>query len=194
MGSNLSTATFTKSNQSVGIAGAMHQTGKEEASISAISKDKFVSSLRESSGVAVGQQKEMSVIDHHRKQSLQKQQRETWDTRATGYSVGEAHTGRTAAYGGRDYEYSSSIAAASRSASGAVSRQSQSASWSAAEHSSSTSRMASSQSHQSRASISGQHQSTALMQSSSSMSASQQASSRASRQDFSGLSGFRQDQ
>ena len=214
--SNLSQATFTKSNQSVGISGAMHQTGKEEASITAISKDKFVSSLRESSGVAVGQQKEMSVIDHHRKQSLQKQQRENWDTRVTGYSVGEAHTGRTAAYGGRDYEYSSSIAAASRSGSAAVSRQSQSASWSAAEHSSSTSRITSSQ--QSRASISGQHQSSssALMQSSSSMnaaqqsssrasisaqhqssssmSASQQASSRASRQDFSGLSGFRQDQ
>merc|ERR1719295_782798 len=102
----------------------MHQTGKESAAISAISKDKFVSSLRESNGMILGQQKEMSVIDHHRKQSLQKQQRETWDTRATGYSVGEAHTGRTAAYGGRDYEYSGS--SASRSANTASSWASQS--------------------------------------------------------------------
>ena len=212
--SNLSQTTALKSNQSSGITGAMHQTGKESAAISAISKDKFVSSLRESNGMILGQQKEMSVIDHHRKQSLQKQQRETWDTRATGYAVGEAHTGRTAAYGGRDYEYSSNMMTQSRSASSAAastavaSRQSHSANWMSAEQSSSSARMSSA--HQSRASISSQHQSSLSSsahhqssssssthhQSSSSMSAVQQQSSsgRASRQDHSGLSGFRQEQ
>merc|ERR1719297_466164 len=102
-------SSVSKSNQSSAIAGAIVQTGRDEASISAVNTDKFASSLRESSAVAIGQQKEMSVIEHHRKQSLQKQRNENWDTRATGFSVGEAHTGRTSAYGGRDYEYSSSI-------------------------------------------------------------------------------------
>ena len=193
--SNLSQTSALKSNQSTGISGAMHQTGKESASISAVSKDKFMSSLRESNGVIMGQQKEMSVIDHHRKQSLQKQQRESYDTRVTGYSVGEAHTGRTAAYGGRDYEYSTSMASASRAASASANRQSLSSSW-AAENTASA-RMSSAQSQQSRTSISAQHQasSSSHMQSSSSMSASQQqSSSRASRQDMSGLSGFRQEQ
>ena len=76
--SNLSQTSAVKSQQSSGISGAMHQTGKEEAAISAISKDKFMSSLRESSGVILGQQKELSVIDsHHRKQSQQRQRQDT---------------------------------------------------------------------------------------------------------------------
>ena len=113
-----------KANQSSGIRGSIHQTGKEEANITAVNRDKFASSLRESSGVILGTQKEMSVIENHRKQSLQKQKLESWDTRVTGYSVGEAHTGRTAAYGGRDYQYSGS--SASRSANTASSWASQS--------------------------------------------------------------------
>ena len=113
-----------KANQSSGIRGSIHQTGKEEANITAVNRDKFASSLRESSGVILGTQKEMSVIENHRKQSLQKQKLESWDTRVTGYSVGEAHTGRTAAYGGRDYQYSGSTA--SRSANTASSWASQS--------------------------------------------------------------------
>merc|ERR1719300_2087634 len=100
----------SKSNRSSAIAGAIVQTGRDEASITAVNNDKFASSLRESSAVAIGNQKEMSVIEHHRKQSLQKQRNENWDTRVTGFSVGEAHTGRTSAYGGRDYEYSANIA------------------------------------------------------------------------------------
>ena len=119
----------TKSNQSSAIAGAIVQTGKDEASISAVNTDKFASSLRESSAVAIGQQKEMSVIENHRKQSLQKQRNDNWDTRATGFSVGEAHTGRTSAYGGRDYEYSANIA--SRGASSTK----QSGSWATQEYS-----------------------------------------------------------
>ena len=109
--SNLSQTSAVKSQQSSGISGAMHQTGKEEAAISAISKDKFMSSLRESSGVILGQQKELSVIDsHHRKQSQQRQRQDAWDTRATGLvELGTGHTGRTAAHGGRDYEYSASM-------------------------------------------------------------------------------------
>ena len=111
--SNLSQVSGVKSNMSMGIKDSIHQSGKEEASISAVNRDKFASSLRESKGVILGQQKEMSVIENHRKQSLQKQKYESWDTRVTGYSVGESHghTGRTAAYGGQDYEYSGSVAA-----------------------------------------------------------------------------------
>merc|ERR1712019_64945 len=57
----------------------------------------------------------MSVIENHRKQSLQKQKFESWDTRVTGYSVGEvhAHTGGTAAYGGQDYSVASKSATSS---------------------------------------------------------------------------------
>jgi len=106
--SHLSQSSAVKANQSSGISGSILQSGKEEASITAVNRDKFASSLRESSGVNLGSQKEMSVIENHRKQSLQKQKLESWDTRVTGYSVGEAHTGRTAAHGGRDYQYSAS--------------------------------------------------------------------------------------
>merc|ERR1719412_2618520 len=108
--SNLSQVSGFKSNMSSGIKDSIHQSGKEEASISAINRDKFASSLRESKGVILGHQKEMSVIENHRKQSLQRR-----DSRMTGYSVGEAHghTGRTAAYGGQDYEYSGSVASRS---------------------------------------------------------------------------------
>ena len=84
-------------------------------------RDAFASSLRESSGVAVGAQKEMSVIEHHRKQSMQKAQQQ--EQRGTAYSISSyhespgaigAHTGRTSAYGGRDYEYSANLASTSR--------------------------------------------------------------------------------
>ena len=130
--SNLSQVSGVKSNMSLGIKDSIHQSGKEEASISAVNRDKFASSLRESKGVILGQQKEMSVIENHRKQSLQKQKYESWDTRVTGYSVGESHghTGRTAAYGGQDYEYSSRAANTS-SASARVVRQANSTGLSA---------------------------------------------------------------
>lgn len=129
LASSQQTSSVTKSNQSSAIAGAIVQTGKDEASISAVNTDKFASSLRESSAVAIGQQKEMSVIENHRKQSLQKQRNDNWDTRATGFSaVGEAHTGRTSAYGGRDYEYSANIA------SRGTSNSKQSGSWAAQEN------------------------------------------------------------
>mgnify|MGYP001325505901 FL=1 len=84
----------------------MVQSEKTKASISAVNKDAFASSLRESStSAAVGQHKEISVIEHHRKQSLQKQSRNEW----SGGQELNAHTGRTAAYGGRDYEFSSNL-------------------------------------------------------------------------------------
>lgn len=67
----------------------------------------------------MGQQKEMSVIEHHRKQSLQKAQQQS----STSYSISAhhdqhcgsigAHTGRTSAYGGRDYEYSANLTSGS---------------------------------------------------------------------------------
>ena len=137
-----SSSTVIKSSQmSSGITSAMQQSGTETASISAVSKDKFLSSLRESNGLNIGAQKEMSVIDQHRKQSLQRQRlTESWDTRATGFSVGEAHTGRTAAYGGRDYESSRLVSASARSqqrtAASSSSRQSISSSWAVQEQSS----------------------------------------------------------
>ena len=80
-------------------------------------RDAFASSLRESAGVAVGAQKEMSVIEHHRKHS--QQQQAARELRSTSYSISShadqggsvgAHTGRTSAYGGRDYEYSANLA------------------------------------------------------------------------------------
>merc|ERR1719384_1503549 len=94
-------------------------------SISAVNRDAFAASLRESSGVAVGAQKEMSVIEHHRKQSLQRAQQQE-QRASTAYSISShrevdhhsggaigAHTGRTSAYGGRDYEYSANLASTS---------------------------------------------------------------------------------
>ena len=156
LASSQQTSVITKSNQSSAIAGAIVQTGKDEASISAVNTDKFASSLRESSAVAIGQQREVSVIDNHRKQSLQKQRNDNWDTRATGFSVGEAHTGRTSAYGGRDYEYSANIA--SRGAS------KQSGSWAAQEYTgrnvgySSNSKSSASTSRQEHSSSSGMRQ------------------------------------
>ena len=71
----------------------------------------------------MGQQKEMSVIENHRKQSQQRQQLQE-QRAATSYSISShsqehagaigAHTGRTSAYGGRDYEYSANLATTSR--------------------------------------------------------------------------------
>jgi len=71
----------------------------------------------------VGAQKEMSVIEHHRKQSLQRAQQQE-QRASTAYSISShredhsggaigAHTGRTSAYGGRDYEYSANLATTS---------------------------------------------------------------------------------
>ena len=183
-----SSASIVKTSQvSSGITSAMQQTGTETASISAVSKDKFVSSLRESSGLNIGAQKEMSVIEQHRKSSLQKQRMtESWDTRATGFSV-EAHTGRTAAYGGRDYEssrmVSSSAKSQQRTAASSSSRQSLSSSWAVQEQTSrnvsaSHQRSQASASHQSSLAMMQQNQasSQAFHQRSAQVSASHQSS------------------
>jgi hypothetical protein len=88
-----------------------------------VNRDAFAASLRESTGVAVGAQKEMSVIENHRKQSLQRAQQQE-QRASTAYSISShkeehsggaigAHTGRTSAYGGRDYEYSANLATTS---------------------------------------------------------------------------------
>lgn len=185
-----SSASIVKTSQvSSGITSAMQQTGTETASISAVSKDKFVSSLRESNGLNIGAQKEMSVIEQHRKSSLQKQRMtESWDTRATGFSV-EAHTGRTAAYGGRDYENSRVASASSkqRTATSSSSRQSLSSSWAVQEQTSRN--VSASVSHQRSSQASASHQSSmAMMQ--------QQHQASASRRDVSSLghSSFGQEQ
>jgi hypothetical protein len=75
--------------------------------------------------VSLGAQKEMSVIGEHRKQSQQRAQQQEQRSAASHYisshteqqgsgAIG-AHTGRTSAYGGRDYEYSASLAQSARS-------------------------------------------------------------------------------
>lgn len=192
-----SSASIVKTSQvSSGITSAMQQTGTETASISAVSKDKFVSSLRESSGLNIGAQKEMSVIEQHRKSSLQKQRMtESWDTRATGFSV-EAHTGRTAAYGGRDYESSKMVSASAKSqqrtAASSSSRQSLSSSWAVQEQ---TSRNVSA-SHQRSSQASASHQSSLSMmqQNQASTQAFHQRSSQASASQQSSLAMMQQNQ
>ena len=91
-------------------------------------RDAFAATLRESSGVSLGAQKEMSVIGEHRKQSQQRAQQQEQRSAASSYYISGlseqqgqgsgnigAHTGRTSAYGGRDYEYSASLAQSARS-------------------------------------------------------------------------------
>lgn len=107
-----------KANASSAFQSALVQNGQSKGNISAINTDKFASSLRESSASASQQhqQKEISVIEHHRKQSLQKQQRSDWgaaSSSSAGYEL-NAHTGRTAAYGGRDFEQTAALAGAGR--------------------------------------------------------------------------------
>ena len=102
-------STGLRANASAGLQGALVQTGQTAAAdITAVNTDKFASSLRESgASAAIGQQKEISVIEHHRKQSMQKQSQD-YRSSSMGYEL-SGHTGRTAAYGGRDYEYSSNL-------------------------------------------------------------------------------------
>lgn len=57
-------------NASAGVASTVVQSKSQEAAIAAVSKDNFVSSLRESSGVQIGVQKDLSAIEHHRRQSM----------------------------------------------------------------------------------------------------------------------------
>jgi len=56
-------------NQSSAVAKAMNQSSTEQANITAVNNDKFASSLRETNQAQINQTKDMSVIDHHRKQS-----------------------------------------------------------------------------------------------------------------------------
>merc|ERR1712150_369886 len=54
---------------SIGVASTVIQSKDQEATIKAVNTDKFASSLRESAGVQIGVQKDLSVIDAHRRQS-----------------------------------------------------------------------------------------------------------------------------
>merc|ERR1711860_424690 len=58
-----------KQSKSTGVASTVVQSKDQSAAISAVNTDKFASSLRESSGVQIGTQKDVSVIDAHRRQS-----------------------------------------------------------------------------------------------------------------------------
>merc|ERR1712111_52510 len=64
-----SKSTMEKQSKSTGVASTVVQSKDQSAAISAVNTDKFASSLRESSGVQIGTQKDVSVIDAHRRQS-----------------------------------------------------------------------------------------------------------------------------
>ena len=66
---NISAAAISKQSKSVGVASTVIQSKDQEATIKAVNTDKFASSLRESAGVQIGVQKDLSVIDAHRRQS-----------------------------------------------------------------------------------------------------------------------------
>merc|ERR1711997_561855 len=72
--SSTSAAAISKQSKSVGVASTVIQSKDQEAAIQAVNTDKFASSLRESAGVQIGVQKDLSVIDAHRRQSMQQQQ------------------------------------------------------------------------------------------------------------------------
>merc|ERR1719225_2565496 len=67
--SSTSAAAISKQSKSVGVASTVIQSKDQEATIKAVNTDKFASSLRESAGVQIGVQKDLSVIDAHRRQS-----------------------------------------------------------------------------------------------------------------------------
>merc|ERR1712223_503117 len=58
-----------KQTKGSGVASTVVQSTDQEAAIQAVNTDKFASSLRESAGVQIGVQKDLSVIDAHRRQS-----------------------------------------------------------------------------------------------------------------------------
>ena len=60
-----------KQTKGSGVASTVVQSTDQEAAIQAVNTDKFASSLRESAGVQIGVQKDLSVIDAHRRQSQQ---------------------------------------------------------------------------------------------------------------------------
>ena len=64
-----SSTAVKQQNKSTGVASTVVQSKDQSAAISAVNTDKFASSLRESAGVQIGQQKDVSVIDAHRRQS-----------------------------------------------------------------------------------------------------------------------------
>jgi hypothetical protein len=72
--SSIKAAATSKQTKSSGVASTVVQSDGQEAAIQAVTTDKFASSLRESAGVQIGVQKDLSVIDAHRRQSMQQQQ------------------------------------------------------------------------------------------------------------------------
>merc|ERR1719237_919444 len=72
--SSTKAAATSKQTKSSGVASTVVQSDGQEAAIQAVNTEKFASSLRESAGVQIGVQKDLSVIDAHRRQSMQQQQ------------------------------------------------------------------------------------------------------------------------
>jgi len=123
-----SAAARSKQITSTGVSSTIAQSEGQEANISAVKKDQFASSLRESSASAnqkFGQQKDMAVIEQHqqRRQSsahaaMQSTQKQSWQQQQSSRATHEVST-----YGGydhrssgaMDYMYGSSNGAASNS-------------------------------------------------------------------------------
>ena len=68
---NFCSFSLQKQTKGSGVASTVVQSTDQEAAIKAVNTDKFASSLRESAGVQIGVQKDLSVIDAHRRQSQQ---------------------------------------------------------------------------------------------------------------------------
>lgn len=103
VGATIDKSTIRQQTASEGVATTVVQSKSQEATISALNTDKFASSLRETSGVQIGAQKEISVIGDHQQRrvsaSYQQQQQQQQQQRS---SISSA----------RYYEQQSGVAAA----------------------------------------------------------------------------------
>ena len=76
--------TIRQQTASEQVASTVVQSKSQEATISALNTDKFASSLRESAGVQIGMQKDMSVIgEHQRRVSASNQQQQQMQQRSS---------------------------------------------------------------------------------------------------------------
>ena len=80
VGSTVDKSSIRQQTASEGVATTVVQSKSQEATISAMNTDKFASSLRETSGVQIGAQKDISVIGDHQQRrvsaSYQQQQQQ----------------------------------------------------------------------------------------------------------------------
>ena len=86
-GSTIDKSSIRQQTASEGVATTVVQSKSQEATISALNTDKFASSLRETSGVQIGAQKDISVIGDHQQRrvsaSYQQQQQQQQQQRSS---------------------------------------------------------------------------------------------------------------